>query len=162
MEHRIHSGLFQLERELGLPLVATNQPLYHHAGRRSLSDVVVSIREHVPIAKAGFLLAPNAERHLKDAREMRRLFQDYPEAIENVRKIYGSKLNYFAQPYGALEGADALAIMTEWKQFLQPDFTVMRSLMRSPVIFDARNVYNPAHMKAYGFTYHSIGRATVR
>jgi UDPglucose 6-dehydrogenase len=84
-----------------------------------------------------------------------------PEAIENVRALYGKKINYFEQPYGALEGADALAIMTEWKQFLQPDFTVIRSLMRAPVIFDGRNLYNPTQMKSWGFKYHSIGRASV-
>jgi UDPglucose 6-dehydrogenase len=84
-----------------------------------------------------------------------------PEALENVRRLYGAKLAYFEQPYGALEGADALAIMTEWKQFLQPDFAVMRKLMRAPVIFDGRNLYNPAQMKAAGFAYFSIGRASV-
>jgi UDPglucose 6-dehydrogenase len=84
-----------------------------------------------------------------------------PEAMDNVRRIYGQKLSYADQPYGALEGADALAIMTEWKEFLQPDFAQMRSLMKSPVIFDGRNLYNPAHMQAAGFIYHSIGRASV-
>jgi UDPglucose 6-dehydrogenase len=84
-----------------------------------------------------------------------------PEALENVRRMYGDKLSYSEQPYGALEGADALAILTEWKEFLQPDFAQMRSLMKSPVIFDGRNLYNPAAMKAAGFTYHSIGRAVV-
>jgi UDPglucose 6-dehydrogenase len=84
-----------------------------------------------------------------------------PEALENVRRIYGPKLSYSEQPYEALEGAEALAIMTEWKEFVQPDFAQMRSLMKSPVIFDGRNLYNPAHMKAAGFTYHSIGRASV-
>jgi UDPglucose 6-dehydrogenase len=84
-----------------------------------------------------------------------------PEALENVRKLYGNKLSYFEQPYGALEGADALAIMTEWKQFLQPDFSVMKGLMRAAVVFDGRNLYNPAHMRAAGFQYQSIGRANV-
>jgi UDPglucose 6-dehydrogenase len=84
-----------------------------------------------------------------------------PEALANVRERFRDKITYFEQPYGALEGADALAIMTEWKQFVQPDFNVMRSLMRSPVIFDGRNLYSPAQMKAAGFNYHSIGRATV-
>ncbi len=84
-----------------------------------------------------------------------------PEALANVRKVYGNKLSYFEQPYGALEGADALAIMTEWKQFLQPDFSVMKSLMRAPVVFDGRNLYNPAHMRTAGFQYQSIGRASV-
>jgi UDPglucose 6-dehydrogenase len=84
-----------------------------------------------------------------------------PEALENVRRQYGDRLDYFEQPYGALEGAEALAIMTEWKQFLQPDFGLMRSLMKSPVIFDGRNLYNPAQMKSAGFTYYSIGRESV-
>jgi len=84
-----------------------------------------------------------------------------PEALENVRKIYGEKLSYSEQPYGALEGADALAIMTEWKEFLQPDFAQMHSLMKSPVIFDGRNLYTPRQMKAAKFTYFSIGRAPV-
>jgi UDPglucose 6-dehydrogenase len=84
-----------------------------------------------------------------------------PEALENVRQLYGDKLSYFEQPYGALEGAEALAIMTEWKEFLQPDFACMRALMKAPVIFDGRNLYNPSVLKAAGFSYHSIGRASV-
>ncbi|HEY2840001.1 MAG TPA: UDP-glucose/GDP-mannose dehydrogenase family protein [Pirellulales bacterium] len=84
-----------------------------------------------------------------------------PEAMENVRSLYGDKLVYAQQPFDALKGADALAIATEWKQFLHPDFEEMRRLMRSPVIFDGRNLYNPSQMKAAGFTYHCIGRAPV-
>jgi UDPglucose 6-dehydrogenase len=84
-----------------------------------------------------------------------------PEAMANVRELYGDKLTYCEQPYDALSGADALAIMTEWKQFLQPDFDQMRSLMKSPVIFDGRNLYSRRQMKAAGFTYLSIGRAPV-
>ena len=59
------------------------------------------------------------------------------------------------------EGADALAIMTEWKQFVHPDFIRMRELMRQPVIFDGRNLYNPRRMQSAGFTYYSIGRPAV-
>ncbi len=84
-----------------------------------------------------------------------------PEALANVRQLYGDKLTYFEQMYGALEGADALAIMTEWKEFLQPDFACMRTLMKTPVIFDGRNLYNPSIVKAAGIRYYSIGRATV-
>ncbi len=84
-----------------------------------------------------------------------------PEAMENVRKIYRERLSYADQPYAALEGADALAIMTEWKAFLQPDFAQMRALMKAPVIFDGRNLYTPSAMKAAGFIYYSIGRASV-
>ncbi|KAA0698631.1 DNA polymerase III subunit alpha [Neorhizobium sp. P12A] len=73
-----------------VPLVATNQPLYHHAERRPLSDVVTAIREHVLISEAGFLLAPNAERHIKTDREMTRLFKEYPDAIDNAKRFFGA------------------------------------------------------------------------
>jgi len=57
-----------------------------------------------------------------------------------------------------LTGADALVIVTEWNEFREPDFGRMRKLMRSPVIFDGRNLYNPEQIRAQGFTYSSIGR----
>jgi UDPglucose 6-dehydrogenase len=60
--------------------------------------------------------------------------------------------------YDALTGADALALVTEWNEFREPDFAKMRKLMRSPVIFDGRNIYNREQMRAHGFTYYSIGR----
>ena len=84
-----------------------------------------------------------------------------PEAIPNVRAIYGDKLTYCDRPYGALEQADALAIVTEWNEFRNPDFEIMSRLMRHPVIFDGRNLYDPARMATLGFTYHGIGRASV-
>ena len=61
----------------------------------------------------------------------------------------------------ALAGAEALVIMTEWKEFVHPDFEGMQADDALPVIFDGRNLYNPAQMKAAGFKYHSIGRAPV-
>jgi UDPglucose 6-dehydrogenase len=84
-----------------------------------------------------------------------------PEALENVRRQYGDRLTYAPVPYEALEGAEALVIMTEWKEFVHPDFDQMRRLMKFPVIFDGRNLYDPAHLKAAGFIYHSIGRTRV-
>ncbi|HEX8200351.1 MAG TPA: UDP-glucose/GDP-mannose dehydrogenase family protein, partial [Isosphaeraceae bacterium] len=66
-----------------------------------------------------------------------------PEALANVRALYGDRLSYCDRPYGALEQADALAIVTEWKEFHNPDFEVMIRLMRQPVIFDGRNLYEP-------------------
>jgi UDPglucose 6-dehydrogenase len=85
-----------------------------------------------------------------------------PEAIANVRTIYGDKLVYCDRPYGALEGADGLVIVTEWQQFRNPDFELMRRLMAEPVIFDGRNLYEPELMAEAGFSYHSIGRQAVR
>jgi UDPglucose 6-dehydrogenase len=84
-----------------------------------------------------------------------------PEAMEHVRERYGDKLVYAESKYDALNGADALAIMTEWKQFVHPDFDEMRKRMKSALIFDGRNLYEPAHIRAAGFAYHSIGRASV-
>ena len=74
-------------------LVASNQPLYHHPDRRPLADIVTAIREHVTISEAGFRLAPNAERYLKDGREMARLFRSYPEAIANTGTFF-KKLSF--------------------------------------------------------------------
>jgi UDPglucose 6-dehydrogenase len=85
-----------------------------------------------------------------------------PEAMEHVRQRYGEKLVYAESKYDALNGVDALAIMTEWKQFVHPDFDEMRRRMKSPVIFDGRNLYEPANIRAAGFAYHSIGRASVK
>jgi UDPglucose 6-dehydrogenase len=82
-----------------------------------------------------------------------------PEALANVRQIHGDRLAYCDRPYGALEQADALAVVTEWNEFRNPDFEVMRRLMRQPVVFDGRNVFDPARMAALGFTYQGIGRA---
>ena len=84
-----------------------------------------------------------------------------PEAIANVRAIYGDKLAYCDRPYGAIEGADGLAIVTEWQEFRQPDFEIMKRLMREPVVFDGRNLYDPKVMAGHGFVYESIGRVGV-
>jgi UDPglucose 6-dehydrogenase len=82
-----------------------------------------------------------------------------PEALANVRALYGDKLVYCDKPYGALEDADGLAIVTEWPEFRNPDFEVMRRLLRGRVIFDFRNLYEPKTPVNHGFTYYSIGRA---
>ena len=81
-----------------------------------------------------------------------------PEALANVKAIYGDKLVYCDRPYGALEQADGLAIVTEWQEFRRPDFELMRRLLRSPVIFDGRNLYEPRTMATSSFTYYAIGR----
>jgi UDPglucose 6-dehydrogenase len=84
-----------------------------------------------------------------------------PESIGHVRSLYGDRIAYCDRPYGALEQADALAVVTEWNEFRNPDFEVMRRLMRQPIIFDGRNVFDPLRMAALGFIYHGIGRAKV-
>ncbi len=84
-----------------------------------------------------------------------------PKAMANVRAEYGERLTYCEHRDDALRGVDALAILTEWKHFVHPDFDEMREIMRRPVIFDGRNLYNPRRMKEAGFTYYSIGRPVV-
>jgi UDPglucose 6-dehydrogenase len=81
-----------------------------------------------------------------------------PEAMKIARGLFGSKITYATNNYDALKGADCLAIVTEWNEFRRPDFERMRSLMRSPVIFDGRNLFTPDQMKQSRFTYYSIGR----
>jgi len=84
-----------------------------------------------------------------------------PEAMKNVQAKYGDRLEYAESSYGALQGADALIVVTEWNEFRKPDLRLMKNLMRQPVIFDGRNIYDPVKMRERGFFYHSIGRKSV-
>ena len=81
-----------------------------------------------------------------------------PQAEPMARRLFGRRISLADKSYGALKGADALVIATEWNEFREPDFKRMRKLMKSPVIFDGRNIYTPEQMKAQGFTYYSVGR----
>ena len=84
-----------------------------------------------------------------------------PEAAENVKADYGDKLEYADRAMDALKDANALAINTEWDVFKQPDLADMKAALKSPVVFDGRNLYDPAQMATQGFTYYSIGRPPV-
>jgi UDPglucose 6-dehydrogenase len=99
----------------------------------------------IPMIKA--LLAEGADVQAYD-----------PEATKVAKGIFGNKVTFTTKNYDALKGADCLAIVTEWSEFRRPDFEKMRKLMRSPVIFDGRNLFTPEQMKQSGFTYYSIGR----
>jgi len=80
-----------------------------------------------------------------------------PVAIKEARKIFGKKITYGRKNYEILKGADALLLITEWSEFREPDFGKIHSLMRTPVIFDGRNIYNPKKLKDMGFQYFGIG-----
>ncbi len=84
-----------------------------------------------------------------------------PEAMENVRQVFGDRIQYFESAYDAAEGADAIFIATEWPEFRTPDFEKLSVSLKSKVIFDGRNVYELDVMKENGFTYYSIGREVV-
>ncbi|HEX5624436.1 MAG TPA: nucleotide sugar dehydrogenase, partial [Saprospiraceae bacterium] len=81
-----------------------------------------------------------------------------PEAMKHVQAIFGEHVSFAKDMYEALRGADALALITEWNVFRSPDFELMRSLMKQPLIFDGRNVFDHARMKELGFSYISMGR----
>jgi len=87
-----------------------------------------------------------------------------PAAEANARRVFrGLKgVSYVASPLAALEGADALVVVTEWQEFRSPDFEEIRARLREPVIFDGRNMYDPAYLKTLGIEYHAIGRSNAR
>lgn len=109
------------------------------------------MREAPSIVIINTLLDAGAEIHAYD-----------PEAMEETKRIFGDRIAYARSNYDALEGADALLIVTEWNEFRRPDFQRMMKQMRGNVIFDGRNVYDPPQMQAHGFVYYSIGRPLAR
>ncbi len=81
-----------------------------------------------------------------------------PVALNQVKALYDGKVGFYDNYYDTLKAADALLIVTEWNEFRRPDFDKMKSLMKRPVIFDGRNIYDPKFMKEKGFEYFGIGR----
>jgi UDPglucose 6-dehydrogenase len=81
-----------------------------------------------------------------------------PVAERTARRVFGDRIRYTQVPYEAVEGADALFVVTEWNEFRHPDFDRVKALMKSPVIFDGRNIYDPVRMRELGFTYMGLGR----
>jgi UDPglucose 6-dehydrogenase len=84
-----------------------------------------------------------------------------PEAMKNVREQIGDVVEYSKTPYDAIDGADALLIVTEWPQFRTPDFERMDTLLKNKVIFDGRNLYELPQMQELGYTYYSVGRQSI-
>ncbi|MEN0051052.1 MAG: UDP-glucose/GDP-mannose dehydrogenase family protein [Bacteroidota bacterium] len=85
-----------------------------------------------------------------------------PEAMENVKEIFGDRIQFVEDQYEALVDADALAIITEWSVFRTPSFEVMKKLLKEPIVFDGRNLYDLEKMDDLGFYYQSIGRNIVQ
>ena len=84
-----------------------------------------------------------------------------PEAMDNVAKVFGDRVQFCENAYDALPDADALVIVTEWNVFRTPDFAKMEKLLKNKVIFDGRNIYGLENMEQLGFYYNSIGRAVI-
>lgn len=81
-----------------------------------------------------------------------------PKAMAQARRILGERVRFARRAYEALEGADALLVLTEWTDFREPDFARIKRLLKQPSIFDGRNIYNPADLKQMGFHYEGVGR----
>jgi UDPglucose 6-dehydrogenase len=132
----------------------------HFGGSKGLKGKVVAVwglafkpntddmREAPSVPLINALLAEGAKVQAYD-----------PEAMPVAKTLFGKRVALASGNYDALDGADCLAIVTEWSEFRKPDFSRMRKLMRAPVIFDGRNLYSVEHMTQVGFTYYSIGRA---
>ncbi len=125
--------------------------------------------EGLTIAVWGLAFKPNTDdmREASSRRLMEQLWDAGarvrafdPEAADETRRIYGERddLVLVERPYEALEGADALVIVTEWKAFRSPDFARVKSLLATPVIVDGRNLYDPAAVEEAGIAYYGIGR----
>ena len=83
-----------------------------------------------------------------------------PVAAGEARRVYGDRKGFqiSKNAYEAADGADALCIVTEWQEFRSPDFDRLKQILKSPLIFDGRNLYDPGMVGRFGFTYYAIGR----
>jgi len=105
------------------------------------------MREAPSITVVNRLLEHGAKVHVHD-----------PKANSAAKSLFGNRIFYYNDYYEPLDGADALVLVTEWPEFRNPDFERMKGLMKSPVLFDGRNIYNPAKLRKMGFVYYGIGR----
>jgi UDPglucose 6-dehydrogenase len=85
-----------------------------------------------------------------------------PQGLQNLRVQFGNLVDIFADAYEASAGCDGLVIITEWNEYRSPDFERLRTALKTPLIFDGRNLYEPAAMARHGFVYYSVGRPTAR
>ncbi len=119
------------------------------------------------IALLGLSFKPNTDdlRHAPSLKFIDRLLEEGaivkaydPIAIDNTKKIYGSRIEYFDDSYLAMEGAEALVIMTEWNEFRVLELEKVKKLLKGNLIFDCRNIYEKEKVETRGFRYHSFGR----
>lgn len=136
--------LAKLRRLLGPALEGSTVAVWGLAFKAETDDM----RASPAIDLVEGLLAAGARVHAHD-----------PAAMLQARTLFGDSVCYFEQQYDALREADALVIVTEWLQFRNPDFQRIKATLRRPIIVDGRNLYDPAKLRALGFSYACIGRA---
>jgi len=136
-----------LKHRLGPSLVGKVVAVWGLAFKPGTDD----IRDAPALAIIDGLLAAGAKVRATD-----------PAALENTRRVYASRAGcavaFSHDPYEALDGADALIVVTEWSDYRRPDFARMHSLMRTPLILDGRNIYDPAAVRGFGFSHFGVGR----
>jgi len=133
----------KLEKALGGNAAGTHVAVWGLAFKPNTDDM----REAPSLTLIDALLAANATVTAHD-----------PAAMEETRRKIGNSIQYAKSNYDALEGADALVVVTDWNEYRHPDFARIKGTLRRPIVIDGRNLYNPAKMKALGFEYDSIGR----
>ena len=133
----------KIEQKLGRPIEGAKIAVWGLAFKPRTDDM----REAPAITIIERLLAAGAAVRAYD-----------PEAAPTARRIFNGRIALCEKSYDALKGADALAIVTEWNEFREPDFERMRKLLREPVIFDGRNLYKPDKLARLGFQYYYIGQ----
>jgi UDPglucose 6-dehydrogenase len=165
----IHAGHAQ---GLGMPLLQAVSAVNDHHKRLLADKVVQRFGEDLrgrTFALWGLAFKPDTDdmRNAPSrvvaaelARRGARIRAYDPAAMEEARRALQGieSLSLVPSPSAALEDADALLVVTEWKEFRNPDFDAIRTTLRQPVIFDGRNLYDPAHLRRLGIEYHSVGR----
>lgn len=132
-----------MEKEYGKKLKGLRLTIWGLAFKPRTDD----IREAPAIVLARQLLARGVSLVCHD-----------PAAEDNARRELGNRVEFADNPYETLRGSDGLVLATEWNVYRRPDFVRMRDLMRRPVVFDGRNIYDPARLAERGFTCYGIGR----
>lgn len=165
------SAILHTAEELGVPLRIISA--VHEVNESRIGILIDKLESEIPdvkgrsIAVLGLSFKPNTD-DLREAPALRlidillekgvRIRAFDPIAMDNARKIYGSKIQFFSDSYSAAEGSDALVIMTEWNEFRVLDLDRIKNLLSGRVVIDCRNIYEPEVMEKLGFRYHSFGR----
>lgn len=166
------TALIHISRELGIDpaLFKSVTKINTDSRNRFISNIESKIKSGSTICLWGLSFKPDTD----DIREAPSVYiiksllsKGYklnvydPASLNNIKKIFHKQINYFNDQYSALEGCDALCILTEWNQFEEADFDKIKKGLKNNIVFDGRNIYDPKKMKELGFNYYCVGRKTL-